>query len=175
MLPTLSSLTLTNTLQTKSAETFWSTYVCRKITNKNYIEKLQKDLDTLGEWSVENEMKINPAKSKAIRFTRARFQNPLGYSLGDQHIRGARSCKCLGIILRSDLNWVNQVNYTVRKAWKVLHFVMRFSKKEIGIQKCSLHVIGKYYSWIRGCRLECMHRRTDKSARPSTDESCSMY
>ena len=27
MLPTLSSLTLTNTLQTKSAETFWSTYV----------------------------------------------------------------------------------------------------------------------------------------------------
>jgi hypothetical protein len=41
------------------------------ITNKNDIEKLQKDLDTLGEWVVENGMKINPGKSKAIRFTRA--------------------------------------------------------------------------------------------------------
>jgi len=28
---------------------------------------LQKDLDTMGEWAVENVMKINPGKSKAIR------------------------------------------------------------------------------------------------------------
>jgi len=35
-----------------------------KITNKNNIEKLQKDLHTLGEWAVENGMKINPVKSK---------------------------------------------------------------------------------------------------------------
>ena len=37
-----------------------------KITNKNDTEKLQKDLDTLGEWAIENGMKINPVKSKAI-------------------------------------------------------------------------------------------------------------
>jgi len=67
--------------------------IYRKITNKDDIEELQKDLDTLGEWLVENEMKINPAKSKAIRFTRAWVQTPLGYSLGDQNIPEARSCK----------------------------------------------------------------------------------
>ena len=50
-----------------------------KITNKNDIEKFQKDLDTLGEWEVENGMKIIPGKSKAVRFTRTRFKNPLGY------------------------------------------------------------------------------------------------
>ena len=44
-------------------------------------ENLQKDLDTLGEWVVENVMKINRVKSKAIRFTKARIKNPLGYSL----------------------------------------------------------------------------------------------
>jgi len=38
------------------------------------MEKLQKDLDRLGEWVVENAMKINPSKSKAIRFTRARVK-----------------------------------------------------------------------------------------------------
>jgi len=46
--------------------------VYRKITNKNDIEKFQKDLDTLGEWAVGNGLKINPGKSKALRFTRAR-------------------------------------------------------------------------------------------------------
>ena len=40
--------------------------IYRKITNKNDIEKLQKDLDILGECAVENGMKINPGKCKAI-------------------------------------------------------------------------------------------------------------
>ena len=40
------------------------------------MEKLQKDLDRLGEWAVVNVMKINPSKSKAIRFTRARVKDP---------------------------------------------------------------------------------------------------
>jgi len=101
----------------------------RKITNKNDIGKLQKDLDTLGEWAVETGMKINPDKSKAIRFTRAQVKNSLGYSLGEQKFLEASSCKYLGIILQSDLNWVDQVYCTVQEAWKALHFVMRVLKK----------------------------------------------
>jgi hypothetical protein len=54
---------------------------------------LQKDRDTLGEWTVEDGMKINAGKSKAIWFTRARVKNPLGYCLGDQKIPEASSCK----------------------------------------------------------------------------------
>ena len=61
-------------------------------------EKLQKDPDTLWEWTKENWMKINPSKSKAIRFTRAHVKNTLGYSLGDQKIPEASSCNYLGII-----------------------------------------------------------------------------
>jgi len=67
--------------------------IYRKITNKNDIENLQKDLDTLGERAVECGMEINPGKSKAIRFTRARGKNPLGYCLGDQNIPKVSSCK----------------------------------------------------------------------------------
>jgi len=90
---------------------------------------LQKDLETLREWAVKNGMKINPGKCKAIRFMRAQVKNPLGYSLCDQKILEASSCKCLGIIIRSNLNCVDQVNYTAQKAWKALHFVMRVPKK----------------------------------------------
>jgi hypothetical protein len=99
-------------------------YIYRKITNKGDIEMLQNDLDRLGEWAVENVMKINPSKSKAARFTRARVKDPLDYSLANTLIPEASSCKYLGIILRSDLSWADQVSYTVKKAWKALHFTM---------------------------------------------------
>jgi len=61
--------------------------IYRKIINKNDIENLHKVLDTLGEWAVENGMKINSGKCKAINFTRARFKIPLGYTLRDQNFR----------------------------------------------------------------------------------------
>jgi hypothetical protein len=35
----------------------------------------------------------------------------------------------LGIILCSDLNWADHVEYTVKKAWKALHFIMCILKK----------------------------------------------
>jgi hypothetical protein len=76
-----------------------------------------------------NAMKINPGKSKAVSFTRARVKGPLKYSHGDQRVPEASSCKYLGIIIRSDLSWADQVNYTVLKAWKALHFVMWVLKK----------------------------------------------
>ena len=93
------------------------------------MDKLQRDLDRLGEWATENAMKINPGKSKAIRFTRARTTVSLSYSLMGKIIPQTSSCKYLGIILRSDLSWADQVNYTVKKAWKALHFTMRILKK----------------------------------------------
>jgi len=74
-------------------------------------------------------MKINPGKSKARRFMRAQVNNPLGYSLGKQKVPEASSRKYLGITLRSNLNWEDQVNYTEQKAWKALHFIMHALKK----------------------------------------------
>jgi hypothetical protein len=90
---------------------------------------LQIVLDRLGEWAVDNAMKINADKSKAVSFTRARMKDPLSYSLRDELIPEVNSCKYLGIILRSDLSWAEQVNYMVRKSWKALHFIIRILKK----------------------------------------------
>jgi len=109
--------------------------IYRKVINNADMEKLQKDLDRLGDWAVENAMKINPSKSKAIRFTRARVKDPLNYSLLGTLIPEASSCKYLRTVLRSDLSWADQVNYTVKKAWKALHFTMRILKRVIVIPK----------------------------------------
>ena len=109
--------------------------IYRKFVNNYDVEKLQTDLDRLGDWAVENEMKINLSKSKALSFTRARVKDPLNYTLRDQKIPEDSCCKYMGIIIRSDSNWADQVNYTVQKAWRALYFVMRYVKKGNKIRK----------------------------------------
>jgi len=103
--------------------------IYKKIMSNEDIEKLQKDLDRLREWAAENEMKTNPSECKAFLFTKVRVKDPLNYTLGDQLIPEASSCKYLGIILRSDLNWADRVNYTVKNVWKAPHFIMSIFKK----------------------------------------------
>jgi len=78
--------------------------IYRKILNIKDVEKLQADLDRLGDWAERNEVKINPNKSKALSFTRARVKDTLNYSLGDRRIPAASCCKYLGIIIRNDLS-----------------------------------------------------------------------
>ena len=95
---------------------------------------MQKSGQARGE-AVVNATRINPSKSRAVRFTRARSKDPLNYSLVDTLIPEASICKYLGIILRSNLSWADQVNYTVKKAYKALHFTMRIFKRGNGNTK----------------------------------------
>jgi hypothetical protein len=60
--------------------------IYRKIVSNSDVEKLQTVLSRLGEWVVENWMKINSGISKAVSFTRAWVKDPLNYSLLDQEI-----------------------------------------------------------------------------------------
>jgi hypothetical protein len=106
-----------------------SCVVYRKIANNNDVEKLQIELGRLVEWTVENGIKINPGKIKAVSFTRARVKDSLNQSLLDRVIPQASSCKYLGIILRSDLSCIDHVHYMATKAWKELHFTLRVLKK----------------------------------------------
>ena len=100
------------------------------------INKLQMDLNRLGECVVENEMKINPGQSKAVSFTKARVKERIRYYFGDQLVLEAISFKYLGIIIHSNLNWADHVNYTLQKAWKALHFIICMFKKGNNNTKC---------------------------------------
>ena len=57
------------------------------------------------------------------------MKDPLNYTVGNQLILEVSSCKYLEIILRSDSSWADHVNYTVKKAWKALHSIMRILEK----------------------------------------------
>jgi hypothetical protein len=100
--------------------------ICRKITKDSNVKTLQMDLERQGEWAVQNWMKINPGRSKAIKFTidRVTFSTGLLPFVTKKKISGTRPVlKYFVIIIRSDLNWMDQVNLTALKAWKASHFV----------------------------------------------------
>ena len=69
------------------------------------IDKLQTDRNSLGEWAVESEMKINPDKNTAVSFTKASVKERIRYYFGDQLMAERSSFKYLRIIIRSDQNW----------------------------------------------------------------------
>ena len=85
------------------------------------------------------------------------------------------SCKYLGIIIRSYLICVDQVNYTVQKAWKAINFVMRVLKKG---NRCTR--ILAYKTFLRPITEHMavcwnQYREREKCVIPSTIESCSIY
>ena len=99
------------------------------------FDRLQTDRNPLGEWVVENELKIYPGKGKSVSFTKARVKERIRYYFGNKLMAETSTFKYLGIIIRSfckvirsNPNWADHINYTLRKAWKRLLFIMLILK-----------------------------------------------
>jgi hypothetical protein len=56
-----------------------------------------------GKWAVENKMKVNPDKCKAVSFTLARVKERTRYYFEDQLIPEASSFQYVRIIICNDL------------------------------------------------------------------------
>jgi len=67
--------------------------IYRKIMDSSDIDNLQTELNRLGEWAEENEMKINPDKGAAVSFTKVRVKERIRYYFGDELIPVANSFK----------------------------------------------------------------------------------
>ena len=63
-------------------------------------------------------------------------QKKVRYYVGAQLILEASSFKYSGIITCSELKWADHVSYTLRKAWKALHFILRILENENNNTKC---------------------------------------
>ena len=104
--------------------------VCKQM--ENVIASYLRQVWDKNDWLYEGQHGFRPGYSCGSQVT-TKSERTCGGMGGNKKthtlIREARSCKYLGIILRSDLSWADQVNYTVKKAWKALHFTMRILKK----------------------------------------------
>ena len=111
---------------------------------------------------LENGIKINSDKSTAVSFMRAWVKAPPNCSLLDEIMLEANSCKYLGIIISSDLCWIDHVNYTMKVDWKALYITIHIFKRGYCYRKSSTYTVLVHPILEYGVCLGSKQGETDK-------------
>ncbi|XP_035663340.1 uncharacterized protein LOC118407032 [Branchiostoma floridae] len=107
---------------------------------------LQRDLNHLDNWATENHMLLNPKKCMAMHFSfvRAPIQPPV-LTLAGQTLKTTTQARLLGLHIRSNLKWDDQVDVMVSKSSKRLVVISRLRRS--GVPIADLNTI--YCGYIR--------------------------
>jgi hypothetical protein len=97
----------------------------RQITSTDDEQFLQREINSLQEWSVKWELSFNVQKCSVMRFTRKKNVMPANYHLANEEIKSVNIQKDLGIFISDDLKWSNQIAHVVAKANRMLRFLRR--------------------------------------------------
>ena len=96
-----------------------------------------RDVDYFFDWSVTNQLKLNPTKCQALQICFMRDPPPhLDLKIGHSLLAFVSTAKVLGVWLQKDLKWDTQVDYMNKNANKRL-FMLRFLKR-FGFNKSEL-------------------------------------
>ena len=88
---------------------------------------LQEDLDSLGPWESDWQMKFNVAKCHSMRVTRHYSHKQIihDYTLHQQTLENVQSAKYLGITITENMDWGQHISDISSKATKTLGFLRR--------------------------------------------------
>jgi len=107
---------------------------------------LQSDLNNLDTWSETNSMSLNPKKCKAMYFCFMRTPPEMPpLTLGGQTLSIVKQAKLLGLHIRSDLRWSDQVDAMVTKGSRRLFFLKRLRRAGVPLPD----LITVYCGYIR--------------------------
>ena len=107
---------------------------------------LQKDLDVIAQWSLRNNMNLNPKKCKEIVISSLRSRPDLSPLCVNEHpLERVSSHKVLGVTISDTLGWNEHVREIVSKASKRL-YILRVLKRS-GIPPEDL--INIFYALVR--------------------------
>ena len=108
------------------------TKIWKPIISERDCEKLQLDIDRLHDWCVQNKMKFNEDKCKALTITATDYlwtdELPLSkffYTLGDKIIDYISQERDLGVIINSKLNFEDHHKAIISKAYQYLGLIKR--------------------------------------------------
>ena len=91
---------------------------------------LQHQLDDIVKYTSENSMVLNKKKTKCIPFINSRtkdFVPKLSVHEG-QYLEVIYSLKLVGIVINSELNWNDHIDYTVKRINSVIWQLSRFKQ-----------------------------------------------
>ena len=105
--------------------------IARSIEKPDDHSKLQEDINSVFQWSVENKMKFHPKKCKVLTSTLKKSPSQLAYSISGSPLQKSKAEKDLGVIVSENLNWNKHHNVILGKASQKLGLLRRscsFSK-----------------------------------------------
>ena len=87
---------------------------------------LQHDVNSLGVWSLRNQLSFNPAKCKSMVLSRKKIRTtpPILNLLGSE-IEGVDSIKYLGLTIKRNLSWYDHINKVCSKARRLVGMLYR--------------------------------------------------
>ena len=103
---------------------------------------LQRDLNTILDWTRKWQMQLNIDKCVVLRCTRSLFPITLDYKSDDISLKVVKQYKYLGIILHEGMRWLHHIQSICNKANKSLNFLRR------NLSKCSINVKENAYLTI---------------------------
>ena len=124
------------------------------INSREDAEALQKDLDKLIEWCVNNGMDLNIRKCFHIKFTRKKLLVPSVYSIGSHVIQEVDEIKDLGVLFDKKLTFIPHLESVIKRASRMLGFVIRNasgfrrSKTKMILYNCHIRSILEYCSTV---------------------------
>ena len=86
---------------------------------------LQKDLDTLQAWEIENKMEFHPDKCQVLRITNKHNPIQVPYNIHNVLLSVVPSAKYLGVHIDSKISWNTQCSSLCNKANSTLAFLQR--------------------------------------------------
>ena len=92
------------------------TVIYRPLFSPSDHVTLQNDLDIMAQWCMDNKMKLNPTKTKVMRFTCSKNPACPVYNLYSVALQVVDEIKYLGIILNNRLTWDSHVRYVTLRS-----------------------------------------------------------
>ena len=95
----------------------------RPIRTCSDVGTLQKDLDALSAWVLQNELSFQPAKCENLRVTRKRNSPSKAYTLNGVTLKRVESVRDPRVLVTQDLSWNEHVRYISLRQTRYSHFV----------------------------------------------------
>ena len=101
------------------------TIIYHPITNQQYTNALQEDLDALRRWESDWLMHFHPQKCQTMHITNKRNIIQSTYTIHNHNLQSTNTAKYLGIHIDSNLKWNTHINKTAQRANTTSAFLHR--------------------------------------------------
>lgn len=98
--------------------------VCGIQENRDALS-MQRDIDSLFQWSITNKLHFNTAKCSVMSFSRAHCPKHVEYNLGGEPIERVNAVRDLGVLFDARLNFHDHMRALAADSYRRLGFVIR--------------------------------------------------